>query len=144
MTSGPPKTAAPGSLPSNTRFAVAILTVAGAGILAVVYFFNPSAHGFYPVCQFHQWTGLNCPGCGATRALYALLHGNFSTALHDNALLVLGLAATAARGGWFALNHLRRRPNRVFFPGYLAVPLVVVLGIFGVLRNLPAFSFLSP
>ena len=32
----------------------------GAG--AVLYFFNPSTHGFYPVCLFHQLTGLELSG----------------------------------------------------------------------------------
>ena len=111
----------------------------------MVYFFNPSAYGFYPVCQFHRLTGLNCPGCGATRALYAVLHGNFSTALRDNALFIVGVVAAVARGGWFGLNWLRGRPNGAFFPGRFVILLMVVMGVFGVLRNLPAFSsFLSP
>jgi hypothetical protein len=110
----------------------------------MVYFFNPSAHGFYPVCQFHRLTGLNCPGCGATRALYALLHGDFSTAARDNVLLVVAIPSAAARGAWFALNHLRGRPNGKFIPTSLLIPLLVVMGVFGVLRNLPMFAFLSP
>lgn len=110
----------------------------------MVYFLDPSAHHIYPVCQFHRLTGLNCPGCGGTRALYALLHGDFSTALRDNALAVAGLAATAARGGWFALNRLRGRPNGEFFPARYLLPLLVIMGVFGLLRNLPAFAFLSP
>ena len=144
MNSAPPKIATPKSLPSNAWFAVIVLALAGSGIAAVVYFFNPSAYGFYPVCQFHRLTGLNCPGCGATRALYALLHGDFSTALRDNVLLVVAIPAAAARGAWFALNRLRRRPNGKFFPPSLLIPLLVVMGVFGVLRNLPMFSFLSP
>ena len=111
---------------------------------ATVYFFNPSAHNFYPVCQFHRLTGLNCPGCGGTRALYALLHGDVATALRDNALLVAGLAGVGARGGWFALNRLRRRRNGDFFPARWLLPLLVVMAVFGVLRNLPAFAWLSP
>lgn len=129
---------------SHKRIAVVVLALAAAGAAAVVYFFNPSANHFYPVCQFHQLTGLNCPGCGGTRALYALLHGDFATALRDNALFVAGLAAAAGRGVWFALNWLRGRPNGAFFPPSYLVPLLVIMGVFGVLRNLPAFAFLSP
>ncbi len=111
--------------------------MAAAGAATTLYFFNPSAYGFYPVCQFHRLTGLNCPGCGATRALYALLHGNFSTAMHDNALVVTCLAAAIARVGWiFGLNRLRGRPNGQFFPARWLAPLLVVMGVFGVLRNL--------
>ena len=144
MNSAPPKISAARISPSNARFAAIVLTVTAAGIAAVVYFFNPSAYGIYPVCQFHRLTGLNCPGCGATRALYALLHGDPATALRDNALLVLGLAGMGLRGAWFALNWLRGRRNGNFFPACYLLPLLVVIALFGVLRNLPAFAFLSP
>ena len=129
---------------ANARFAAVVVALAAAGVAAVVYFFNPSAHHFYPVCQFHRLTGLNCPGCGGTRSLYALLHGDFSTALRNNALFVVGLATATVRGGWFALNRLRGRQNGQFFPPRYLVPLLVIMGVFGVLRNLPAFAFLSP
>ncbi len=144
MNPAPPKISPARIAPSNARFAGVVLAVTAAGIAATVYFFNPSAHHFYPVCQFHRLTGLNCPGCGGTRALYALLHGNFSVALRDNVLVIVGVAAVVARGGWFGLNQLRGRPNGHFFPPRLLVPLLVVMGVFGVLRNLPAFAFLSP
>jgi hypothetical protein len=139
MNAVPPKIS-----PANTRFAVAVMAVTAALIAATVYFFNPSAHHFYPVCQFHRLTGLNCPGCGGTRALYALLHGNVSGALRDNVLLVAGLILAGLRGGWFAWNRWRGRPNGPFFPPRFIIPLLVVMIVFGVLRNLPAFAFLSP
>ena len=69
----------------------------GPGSGAVLFFFNPAQHGFYPICLFHALTGLNCPGCGGTRAAYQLLHGHLLRALQDNALFVLSLAALAAR-----------------------------------------------
>ncbi len=139
MHSAPPKIH-----PANTRFAAIILAVTAAGIAATVFFFNPSAHKFYPVCQFHRLTGLNCPSCGMTRALYALLHGDFSTALRDNALLVFGLAAAALRGIWFGVKKRCGRAGGEFFPAQWLLPLLVVGIIFAVLRNLPAFAFLSP
>ncbi len=109
-----------------------------------MYFFNPSTHGFYPVCEFHQLTGLNCPGCGGTRAVYQLLHGHVLRALEDNALVVLSLAGLAGRGAWFGTKKFLRRPAGPFLPPEFFWPLLVVAVVFTVLRNLPAFSFLSP
>src|SRR5471030_1085826 len=83
--------------PSLAIFAGVIFGMAIVGALAFVFFFNPSTPGFYSVCLFHQLTGLNCPGCGMTRALYALLHGDFLLALKDNALFIFTGAALAAR-----------------------------------------------
>jgi hypothetical protein len=146
MNAVPPKISRKSSLisPANTWFAAVILGVAGLGGAAMVFFFNPTTHAFYPICEFHRLTGLNCPGCGATRALYALLHGNLTTALRDNALFVGALAAAAARGIWLAAGKFRQRPTSELFPVRWAWPLLAVAVVFAVLRNLPAFSFLPP
>jgi hypothetical protein len=139
MNPAPPKIS-----PVNARLAILVLGMAGAGVAAVVYFFNPSSHAFYPVCQFHRLTGLNCPGCGGTRALYALLHGHLAEALRDNALFIVGAALAAIRGGWLGLKRIAGRPAGGFFPPNFLWPLLVVVFVFAVLRNLPAFAFLSP
>jgi len=130
--------------PATGWFVGIVLAAVALGVAAVVFFFNPSTHGFYPVCQFHRLTGLNCPGCGMTRALYALLHGHFSTALRDNALLLLGLAAAALRGLWLGAKKFRGAAGGEFFPAKFLLPLLVIALVFTVLRNLPAFAFLSP
>ena len=137
----PPKISAP---PSLTVFAVIALGAAFAGAGAVVFFFNPGTHGFYPICLFHKLTGWNCPGCGGTRSLYALLHGNFALALTDNALLVFLLPAMALRGAWFGMKKMLGQPVGQFFPTKCLWPVLAVAVVFTVLRNLPAFAFLSP
>jgi hypothetical protein len=137
----PPKIAA---RPSLGLFAVTTLVFAAVAGGTVLFFFNPSENNFYPVCEFHALTGLYCPGCGATRAAYQLLHGNFLVALHDNALFVVSLAALAARGVWFLKCRMNRQPVLFFLP---PAALWVFLGmalLFVVLRNLPMFSFLAP
>jgi hypothetical protein len=137
----PPKISAP---PSLTAFMLIMLGAVFAGAGAVVFFFNPGTHGFYPICLFHRLTGWNCPGCGGTRSLYALLHGNFPRALKDNALFVVLLAAAVARGIWFAAKKFQRQPAGEFLPAKVLWAVLAVAVIFTVLRNLPTFAFLSP
>lgn len=137
----PPKISTP---PSLGIFAAVTLVLAGVMAGTVLFFFNPSKYSFYPVCQFHQLTGLNCPGCGGTRAAYQLLHGHFQSALHDNALFVLALAALAARGLWFLKRKTLNQPVNFFLPPKALWIFLAIALIFTVLRNLPAFSFLSP
>ena len=125
---------------------VVALFYAGFALItaATVFFFDPATHRFFPDCTFHKLTGLNCPGCGATRSLHALLHGEFQAAVRDNALFIAAIIFLAVRGGWFAANHFRRRANGNFFPVKFLWPVLAVAVVFGVLRNLPAFAFLSP
>jgi hypothetical protein len=123
---------------------VVVLVAAALGSGAVLFLFDPAKHGFYPICLFHSLTGLNCPGCGATRAAYQLLHGHLLRALHDNALFVLTLVALTAQGVWLVVQKIRNRPAEfIVSPMMLWVFLVVAL-VFTGLRNLPGFAWLSP
>ena len=139
MSAAPPKLSR-----AKNSLAGILLTTFALVIAAVVFFFNPATHHFYPVCQFHRLTGLNCPGCGMTRALAALLHGEFATALRDNALFVAGIFLLGAHGVWFAIKKIRGQRSGEFFRVNWLWPLLFIALVFTVLRNLPAFSFLSP
>ena len=137
----PPKITAP---PSLAFFTVVVLVAAALGSGAVLFFFDPAKHGFYPICLFHSLTGWNCPGCGATRAAYQLLHGHLLRALHDNALFVLTLAALAAQGAWLVVKKIRNQPVAFVVPPKMLWALLVIALVFTGLRNLPAFAWLSP
>jgi len=127
-----------------TFFAGAVSAFVVSCGLAFVYFFNPSTHGFYPACLFHQLTGLNCPGCGSTRALYALLHGHFQAAWRDNALFMVSLAGGAIWGTRFLLQKRKNPGLNLHVPTKFVWGYLAVATLFTCLRNLPAFSFLSP
>src|SRR5688572_21194322 len=85
-----------------------ILAVAGvlaAGGLLAVAVVPPADSPYLPKCQFHQLTGLHCPGCGMTRALHAALNGHFAQALAYNPLAplllpVIGIAVLRALWDW--------------------------------------------
>src|SRR5580700_9259192 len=79
---------------------VAHLLLAAAGLVACLYtlaVIPPTETSFYPRCLSHSLTGLNCPGCGTTRALHALLNGRIVQALAYNPLAFMLLPAI----GWF-------------------------------------------
>jgi hypothetical protein len=137
----PPKIAA---RPPLAFFTIVVLMLAILVSGAVLFFFDPARHGFYPVCLFHKLTGLNCPGCGATRAAYQLLHGHLIQALRDNALFILTLTSLVAWSAWLASEKIRNRPAAfVVSPRVLWLFLTATF-VFTVLRNLPAFAWLSP
>jgi hypothetical protein len=97
----------------------------------VLYRFPPAAYAFYPRCPIHELTGLLCPGCGATRALAALLHGNLVAALRQNALFVCLLPFA----GLYLLSALHGR-NWPRLPAPLLASIFVAAAVFTVARNL--------
>jgi hypothetical protein len=117
-----------------------------AGLLAacgVLYTFAPAEHTFYPRCLFHALTGLQCPGCGGTRALYQLLHFHLAEALRLNALVtILAPIAFAWFLYWYwSVTQKGQGPTlRVSRP--VAACLYVIVLLFTIVRN-GAFSFLS-
>jgi hypothetical protein len=137
----PPKIGATSSL---AFFTVVVLAATALGSGAVLFFFDPAKHGFYPICLFHALTGLYCPGCGATRAAYQLLHGHILRALHDNALFILTLTVLAAQGAWFAVRKIRHQPATSAVPPKALWTFFILAVVFTILRNLPAFPFFSP
>ena len=46
-----------------------------------------------PSCYLYELTGIYCPGCGCTRAVYALIHGDVILSLKQNPLVIVSLAA---------------------------------------------------
>ena len=52
---------------------------------------GPETKQIFPVCGFYAATGFYCPGCGMTRALHSVLHGDIIRAFQFNALLVVVL-----------------------------------------------------
>jgi hypothetical protein len=125
-------------------FWIAMCALAAVVGTAVLFFLNPAEHGIFPRCLFHATTGLNCPGCGATRALHELAHGHVMAALQLNALLVVSLPLLAGLALRRAVLRVRGQAGAfVVRPAWMWLFLGVAL-VFSVLRNLPAFAWLSP
>jgi len=116
--------------PPNQRLAWAGLAVAVV-VWAVLLRFPPDRSGFYPVCPFHAAAGLLCPGCGGTRAIAALLHGDLRAAWRWNPL-VAGLVPFALA---YAVETARRKVW-IALPRAVWITLAVVTAAFGVMRNL--------
>jgi hypothetical protein len=98
-----------------------VLTALGA-----VYAVDPATSRLFPPCLFHSLTGLQCPGCGGTRALHQLLHGNVGAAFRLNPLLFVVAAAAPV---------VALQPALASRPWFAWTAAAVLVG-WGVLRNL--------
>ena len=119
-------------------------TMAAFAAVVAVWFlrtFDPNAvDSPFPECMFHAFTGWYCVGCGMTRALHALVHGDIQRAFSMNPLAMSLLAVLPVLGIW----------KLGWKPGFLR-PLIVLLAEpkfwlvllpgYWIARNLPWFPF---
>jgi hypothetical protein len=119
---------------------VAALVTAGCAYVALV---DPNQSSAYPQCPLRALTGYDCPGCGLTRAVFALMHGDMARAIDHNVFVVVLLPlAILAFASWTA-RRLGYSPPRLprWRPWMGWVAGAAVFG-FLILRNLPGFEYL--
>jgi hypothetical protein len=124
------------------RLTAAAILVSLAVGGAYVYWFQPGQTGFFPACPFRALTGFNCPGCGTTRALHQLLHGNVVAAFELNPLTILLLPVLVYGLVSFTRSAItgRAMPEVSLPPKLLWFSVFLVFG-FWVFRNTPLYPF---
>lgn len=116
---------------------VALRVTAISSILMLAWFWTWQGPS---LCIFHVLTGLECPGCGMTRAFHAIIHGHLEEAVELNLLspilfygmlilLLLDLVYLAS-GTRVTVTVNERFKIRAEWLG------VVIILLYGVLRNL--------
>jgi len=117
-----------------------------AALSVFLFFFNPAspANQFLPKCLFRLATGLQCPGCGSTRACHHLLHLDLIAAFKLNPLMVLTLPFIIYGLLGYTKSALTGQPQRrVFIPPLYLWGWLVVLILFWIFRNTPWYPFVS-
>jgi hypothetical protein len=133
--------------PSRRQYCQWWMVLPVIAVALVLFEFNPSHYGFYPRCLLYVTTGIYCPGCGATRAAYELLHGHLVTAMRDNLLLVLALPFFAAFGlRWLWCWRTGASLPRFTLTPRMIVAVVAVMLVYTILRNFHSepFNWLAP
>jgi hypothetical protein len=116
-------------LTSSRQWAITSLVLAAGAV--VLYRFDPTMAHFYPPCVFHALTGLQCPGCGSTRALHHLLHGDVSGAFRLNPLLFAMAPFMGIASRW----------PRILTKPSVAWTIAAVVVTYGIVRNLPFWPY---
>ena len=129
---------------TNRRLTAALIWLTLIAGAVYIFVFEPGRSGFFPVCPFRALTGFTCPGCGTTRGLHKLFHGDIIGAFQLNPLMLLLLpillfvlvryTSAAMRGRSINVNRLDAK--------YIWMLFAVVLS-FWIFRNTPFYPFSS-
>lgn len=113
------------------------------GIVFIVYGACYLLTGNGIPCFINELTGLYCPGCGISRMLISLAKFEFYQAFRFNPLLFILLPIV---GIVVLIQFVYYYKNKKFFKinNAIYITLLVVIVLFGILRNIPAFSYLIP
>lgn len=134
--------------PKSRRLLVGLglpLLAAAATVFLICY--DPTRDRPLIPCLFLALTGLDCVGCGLTRAMHALLQGDLIAAASYNIFLLLWLPVPAwyFLGAWLQAIFGRAILPQIRSRRWLMILLLVSAILFLVLRNLPwePFSWLA-
>ncbi|WP_419575780.1 DUF2752 domain-containing protein [Ruminococcus sp.] len=95
-----------------------------------------------PPCYIHHFTGLYCPGCGATRAVYALVNGDILLSLRQNAFLAVGIVIVLILYIQFVLRAFGKKINTfINTQGFIWIMFALLI-VYTILRNI--FPALAP
>lgn len=134
------------ALKPHEKIVLSMTALAAIGGVWLLRSYDPAAPGnFFPQCIFKMITGYHCVGCGITRALHALVHGDIALAFAMNPLvtLVLPLIPLMLLDGRGATPQaLKPLMAVVMKPGLW----LVLLPGYWIARNLPwwPFTWLAP
>lgn len=113
------------------------------GVIILIYIVHFLITGTGFPCLIKKFTHLYCPGCGITRMFLNIFSLNFYQAFRYNPLIFTYLILYII---YITINFIKvylKKPKITLNNGIYVV-LIVVAIIFGILRNLPYFSYLAP
>ncbi len=124
---------------------VAAAVAGGAWIAFAAVAYRPTGAALAGVgCPVKLLTGFDCPGCGSTRALGALAHGDLLAAVDHHLLVPLALLFVLSAWARWTWSTWMRRPVPALVRGPVAIAAIaVVVALFTVARNLAWGSWLA-
>lgn len=117
-----------------------IKTISIVILLLLGYFFLNRLINLSIPCIFHKVTDFYCPGCGVTRMIFSIFKLNFYQAFRYNPLLYIFLIL-------FLINFIVKiifKKYYIIFNNKTNIVLLIIVIIFGVVRNIPVFAYLVP
>ena len=123
-----------------------ILGVIGSIIGILILYYIHLTYNIGLICIYNKITGLYCPGCGMTRAVYSLLNLDIYQAIRYNvfAVILLPILIIYFCGGIYAWLFNTKNYIQKIIPTKFWVIFAILLILYGAIRNVPYFSYLAP
>ena len=114
-------------------------------LILICYLLIAEHFNIYIFCPIYKFTHLYCPGCGITRMLISILHGNFYQAFRYNPLIFILLPFIIIYWIIDTITYIKYKKNitKPLEP-YIWYVLIGIFVLYGILRNVPYFDFLQP
>lgn len=108
-------------------------------LLLIIYIFKIP-------CPIYKITHLYCPGCGITRSLVALFHLNLYQSFRYNPLIFILYPFIFPYCIYKIYIYLFDKNDKVTnkIPKVIIKFLIILLIVYGVIRNFDIFSYLAP
>lgn len=127
---------ASGRLLARRRLLAHALLAAGLFAAFALVTSPPESSAWYPACPVAKYLHLLCPGCGATRALAALLRGRLRDAIGYNPLFVAVLPGLVVGSVECYRRAVSPRPfHWPQVPAWVPYGLLGLCAIFMLVRN---------
>lgn len=127
-----------------SKYQLIIIKLAILLALGFVYYAITQITHFYIPCPIKSLTGFACPGCGITHFFIDIINFRFLDAFWQNVAVAVLLPIWLLFGVIYAVFRPRLLKKDGLIFNILVWGSVVLLLLFGILRNIPQFSFLLP
>lgn len=96
-------------------------------------------------CAFKTLTHLNCPSCGVSRMCVSISHGDIKSAFYYNQVLVFLTPLIALYYIFYQIRYIRTGQRKTSkLESNTMILIIVILIIYGIVRNLPFYPYRLP
>ena len=112
-------------------------------LAVIIYLIQGHFTHIYIPCLFHSVTGLWCAGCGGSRMVISILHGDFKQAFYYNQLLFVSTPIFLFFFiDYIISNIISKKELYKSIPKFVYYIYIVLLVLFMILRNIYPYFFL--